>query len=166
MLPPVRLMLPDPATAVSVPPLQLPTAPLGVATTRPAGSVSVNATPVSATVLPAGLVMVKVRVDAELGTTTVGLNALAIAGGATTAMLAEAVPPVSGRKVPVPSSNVAVTWPVVLFLVQAVVPVTLSETVHELEPGSVKEVMTMLPVPESATTSAPNAPARQVPPRP
>src|SRR5262245_855972 len=159
-------MLPEPAVAVKVPPLQLPVAPFGVATTRLVGRVSVKATPVSATVLPPGLVMVKVSVETALGVMTVGLNALVIDGGATTAMLAEAVPPVSGRNVPVPSSNVAVTWLVVLFLVPAVVPVTLSETVHELEPGSVKEVMTMLPVPESATTSAPNAPARQVPPRP
>src|SRR5262249_22099022 len=128
-------MLPDPAVAVKVPPLQLPRAPLGVATTRLAGRVSVKATPVSATVLAPGLVMVKVRVETLLGVITVGLNALVIDGGATTTMLAEAVPPVSGRNVPVPSSKVAVTWLVVLFLVPAVVPVTLSETVHELEPG-------------------------------
>lgn len=42
--PPVRLILPDPAVAVGVP-LQLLVSPLGVATTNPAGSVSVTATP-------------------------------------------------------------------------------------------------------------------------
>jgi hypothetical protein len=46
-----------PAAAVAVPPQSL----VGlVATTSPAGSVSGNATPTSATVLAAGLVMVKV----------------------------------------------------------------------------------------------------------
>src|SRR5258708_26247117 len=44
---PDRLTDPAPATAVIVPPPQLPVKPLGVAITRPAGSVSVNATPVS-----------------------------------------------------------------------------------------------------------------------
>src|SRR5437868_7048566 len=48
IVPPVRLMLPDPAVAVVVPPHGL-VSPLGVATTRPAGSASVNATPASAT---------------------------------------------------------------------------------------------------------------------
>src|SRR6185369_9154641 len=47
-VPPVRLMLPDPATAVAVPP-QVLFNPLGVATTRPAGKLSVKAMPLSAT---------------------------------------------------------------------------------------------------------------------
>jgi hypothetical protein len=42
---PVRVTLPDPAVAAIVPPPQLPERPLGVATTRPAGSVSVNPIP-------------------------------------------------------------------------------------------------------------------------
>jgi hypothetical protein len=45
-VPAERLMLPDPATAVAVPPQVLLNA-LGVATTRPAGRLSVNAIPVS-----------------------------------------------------------------------------------------------------------------------
>ena len=61
MLPPVREMLVEPATAVAVPP-QVLERPFGVETTSPVGSVSVNATPVSATVFAAGLVMVKVSV--------------------------------------------------------------------------------------------------------
>src|SRR5690242_5829453 len=59
--PPLNEMVPEPAVAVIVPPPQLPDSPLGVAATRPAGSASVNDTPVS--VVPAlGLVTVKVRV--------------------------------------------------------------------------------------------------------
>ena len=52
-VPPVSPIVPLPATAVSVP-LQPLDAPLGVATTRPAGSVSSNASPVSGPVAGAG----------------------------------------------------------------------------------------------------------------
>ena len=83
MLPPLSVMLLDPATAVAVPP-QVFDSPFGVETTRPAGSVSVKATPVSATVFADGLVMVKVSVDVPFTAIVVGLNALAIDGGATT----------------------------------------------------------------------------------
>src|ERR1700704_5648251 len=123
MLPPVRLMLVEPATAVAVPP-QVFERPFGVETTSPVGSVSVNATPVSATVLAAGLVMVKVSVVVPFSGIVVGLNALAIDGGATTLMLAEAVPPVP--------PSVDVTFPVVLFCVPAAMPVTFTAKVHEV----------------------------------
>src|ERR1700687_5872221 len=83
MLPPVSEMLPLPATAVGVPP-QLLVKPLGVATTSPAGNVSVNPTPASATVLAAGLVMVNVNAETPFTAIDEGLNALAIEGGATT----------------------------------------------------------------------------------
>ena len=116
-------MLVDPATAVAVPPQAL-VRPLGVDTTSPAGSVSVNATPVSATVFAAGLVTLKVSVVVPLSGIVVGLNALAIEGGATTLRLAEAVPPVP--------PSVEVTAPVVLFFCPADVPVTFTENVHEL----------------------------------
>ena len=46
IVPPVSDRAPDPATAVAVPP-QVLVKPLGVATTKPVGSVSVNATPVA-----------------------------------------------------------------------------------------------------------------------
>jgi len=60
---PVKLMTPDPAVAVIVPPPQLPVRPFGVETTRPAGNVSVKPTPVNVDAL--GLLMVKVsEVDA------------------------------------------------------------------------------------------------------
>src|SRR5258708_2805019 len=66
---PVKLTLPLPATAVSVPATdtdpatvkQLPPCPLGVATTSPAVKGSVNATPFSVTVLAAALGLVKAR---------------------------------------------------------------------------------------------------------
>jgi hypothetical protein len=59
---PERATLPEPATAVIVPPPQLPARPsLGVDTTRPAASVSVKATPVSGTAA-FGLLIVKLKV--------------------------------------------------------------------------------------------------------
>lgn len=123
MVPPVREMLVEPATAVAVPP-QVFERPFGVETTSPVGSVSVNATPVSATVFAAGFVMVKVSVVVPFSGIVVGLKALAIDGGATTLMEAEAVPPVP--------PSVEVTLPVVLFCVPAAVPVTFTENVQEL----------------------------------
>jgi len=122
ILPPVRLILLDPAVAVAVPP-QLFVNPLGVATTSPVGNVSVNATPDSATVLAAGLVMVKVSVLVPFTVIVVGLNAFAIEGGATTVMLAEAV-------FPVPPS-VDVTLPLVLFCVPAAMPFTFRLKVQD-----------------------------------
>jgi len=59
-VPPLRLIDPLPAVAVTVPWQPLETAG-GVAITSPAGSESVNASPFSATVFPAGFVIVKVR---------------------------------------------------------------------------------------------------------
>jgi len=123
MVPPVSEILPEPATAVAVPP-QVLVRPFGVATTSPAGKVSVNATPFSATVLPAGLVMVKVRDVVPFSGIAAAPKALAIDGGATTLMLAEAVPPVP--------PSVEVTLPVVLFCVPAAIPVTFTENVHDV----------------------------------
>ena len=59
VVPPVSMMDPLPATAVTVPP-QLLTTMLGVETTSPAGSVSVKATPVKG--IAWGLPSVNVRV--------------------------------------------------------------------------------------------------------
>ncbi len=73
-----------PAIAVIVPPPHEPVSPFGVATTRPAGSVSVKPTPVSA--VPAfGLVSVKVSVVVPFTTMLAAPKALAIVGGATAA---------------------------------------------------------------------------------
>lgn len=51
IVPPERLMVPPPAVAAIVPLPQVPVRPFGVETTSPAGSVSLNATPVSAVVM-------------------------------------------------------------------------------------------------------------------
>ena len=82
---PVSEMVAPPALAPAVPP-QVSVSPLGADTTRPLGRVSVNATPVSA--VPAfGLVRVKVSVLVPLSGTEAGLKALAIDGGAMTAVI-------------------------------------------------------------------------------
>ena len=49
--PPDKLIEPDPATAVIVPPPQLPVRPLGVETVSPDGKVSLNPTPVRVVVV-------------------------------------------------------------------------------------------------------------------
>src|SRR5260221_96523 len=121
---PVRA-IPVGAVVVKVPPQ---TDAEALATVRPVGSVSVNATPVSATVFSAGLVMVKVSDVVAFSAMVDGLKTLAIDGGATT--VSSAVLLVA----PVPPS-VEVTAPVVLLLSPAVVPVTSTEKVHE-EPAA------------------------------
>jgi hypothetical protein len=119
---PVSEMLPVAATAVAVPP-QVLVNPLGVATTIPAGSASVNATPACATEFAAGLVIVKVRLVVAFSGMLTAPNAFAMDGGATTEIDVEAVPPVP--------PSVDVTAPVVLFWVPAAVPVTFTEKLHD-----------------------------------
>lgn len=139
--PPLRLMLPEPAVAVAVP-VQVPPRPLGVATTRPVGRVSVNATPASATVLAAGLVRVNVSVETPVDAIAVGLKTLAIVGGATTTIVAVLL------VVPVPPST-EVIRPVVLFCVPAAMPCTFTEKVHEPLAGNVPPVRPMVEKPET-----------------
>ena len=124
IVPPVRETVPDPAVAAGVPP-QVLVRPLGVATTRLLGKLSLKATPAAGSGLAAGLVMVNVKVEVPLIGIPAGLKPLAIDGGAST--FTEAVLLVA----PVPPS-VEVTTLVVLFLVPTVVPFTVSENVHEL----------------------------------
>src|SRR5262249_53988416 len=69
------------AVSVTVPP-QIVAEALG--TVNPAGRVSVNDTPVSASTLLAGLVIVKVRLVVAPSAIEFGLNALAIDGGVIT----------------------------------------------------------------------------------
>ncbi|MBZ5491583.1 MAG: hypothetical protein LAO76_11690 [Acidobacteriia bacterium] len=57
-VPPDRLTADEPVAAAAVP-VQVVVKPLGVATTRPVGKLSLNPTPVSDTVFAAGLVIVK-----------------------------------------------------------------------------------------------------------
>jgi len=80
-----------PPLVVSVPPQ---TALLPLTTVRPLVSTSVKPTPVRATGLAEGLVMVKPKEVVWPAKIEFGLNALAIEGGNTTRILAEAVPPV------------------------------------------------------------------------
>jgi len=79
---PARVTVDDPAVAVMVPPPQVLVNPLGVETTRPAGSVSVKAIPDSARALAAGFVMERVKdvlPDNRIGVVP---NDLLILGGA------------------------------------------------------------------------------------
>ena len=145
-VPPVRLTAPDPAVAVTTPP-QVFVSPFGVETTSPAGNVSVNATPVSATEFAAGLVIVNVSVEIEFTETVLGANAFAITGAVTTPRLAEAVPPVP------PSTEV--TFPVVLFFEPAVDPVTFTANVHEVDDVSVAPVRLTTLVPAVAVIVPP-----------
>jgi len=103
-VPPERLMLPEPATAVAVPPQVLFKA-LGVATTRPAGKLSVKAIPVRLR-LVFGFWMVNVNEVVPFRGISAAPNTLVIEGGVATVKLAVAV-------LPVPPL-VEVTFPVVL----------------------------------------------------
>src|SRR5438552_6875519 len=121
MVAPVRV-IPVGAVVVKVPPHTVAEA---LATVNPVGSVSVKATPVSATVLAAGLVMVKVNEVVALSAMLVGLKTLDIVGGATTVRVAVLL------VVPVPPS-VEVIALVVLSASPAAMPFTVTVSVHEL----------------------------------
>jgi len=144
-VPPDRLIVPLPATAVGVPPQKL-LKPLGVATTNPAGKVSLKATPRAET-LVLGFVMVKVKVETPLSGIVVGLNALLIVGGATTVTLAVAVFPVP------PLVEVTVTE---LFLTPAVVPKMLMLKAHSIWAACVTPVILIVPEPAVAVIVPPS----------
>jgi len=123
---PVRLTLPDAATAVIVPPPQAPVTPLGVAIRRPAGSESVNPTPVS--VWPAlGLLTVKLKVVAPSSGIVAAPKVVVMPGG-------EITPRVAVAALPVPALP-DVTAPVVLTMLPADVPVTFTLNMHEPFPA-------------------------------
>src|ERR1700722_93648 len=111
---PDRLTLPDPATAVIVPPPQLPVSPFGVATFNPLGNESITPTPVSDAVA-FGLVIVKLSDVVPFRRMLLAPNDLLIVGGATTVSVAEAVPPVP--------LSLVLTTPVVLFAMPAALSV-------------------------------------------
>src|SRR5438067_478505 len=90
---PASVMRLLPATAVMVPPPQLPIRPLGVDMTRPAGSMSLKATPVKATVV-FGLLMVKLKVVLAPTTMLAAPNTFPMTGGAITVRDAVDVLPV------------------------------------------------------------------------
>ena len=70
--------------AVIVPLSHEPVSPFGVATTSPAGKVSVNATPVSDTAFAVGLVMLNVKLVVPFRGIVAAPNVLLIVGGAIT----------------------------------------------------------------------------------
>lgn len=120
IVPPVKETVPDPATAAVVP-LHVLVSPLGVATTRLAGKLSVNAIPVNPTVAE-GLVMVIVMVLVPPTPIVLGVNTLVVVGAATTVIVSVAVPPVP--------PSVELTVLVVLTCAPALMPVMLTENVH------------------------------------
>src|SRR5216684_7375709 len=126
-----KLKEPAPATAVVVPP-QVLVKPLGVATTSPAGRLSVNASPVSGMVLAGGLVMLKVRLADPFNGMLAAPKLLVIVGGVATAKLAVAV-------LPVPPL-VELTFPVVLVKFPEAVPVTVTLIVQVLLAATVPPV--------------------------
>src|ERR1700687_1395191 len=92
-------------------------------TVRPAGRLSVKATPISGSTFAAGFVIVNCKLVVAFKAIGEGLNTLAIVGGASTFTVAVLL------VVPVPPS-VEVIAPVVLFCVPAAVPVTFTLNVH------------------------------------
>src|SRR5712691_7146576 len=120
--PPLRTTLAPPATAVAVPP-QVFDNPVGFAATNRAGNPSLNWTPVTPTEFGAGFVSVKVSDVTPFRGILFEPKAIAIEGGATTAIEADAVPPMP------PSFEPMVL--VVSFFCPAVVPVTFIEIVHD-----------------------------------
>src|SRR5262249_30723923 len=119
-VPPDKLTVPDPPTAVAVPPQVL--VRLGVeATTRPAGRLSVKATPFSVTFVFA-LVMLNVSEVVPFNGMLAAPKALVMLGGLATVRFAVAV-------LPVPPL-VEVTAPVVLVYWPDAAPVTVTENWH------------------------------------
>jgi hypothetical protein len=110
-----RLAEPDPATAVEVPPQVLVKA-FGVAITSPAGRLSVNASPVSASAV-FGFVTLNVREVEPLSEMLAAPKAFVIVGGVATVRLAVAVFPVP--------PFVEVTLPVVFVYCPEAAPVTV-----------------------------------------
>src|SRR5437899_8255105 len=84
-----KVMLPDPATAVTVP-LHVFVTPGVAATTNPAGRVSVK---LASTGITLGLLMLKVNVEGALVATVVGLKLFTIWSGSRMMMPTLAKPP-------------------------------------------------------------------------
>ena len=145
---PLRLTTLPPAAAVMRPPSQPPAKPLGVETTKPAGSVSLTPTPVNV-VAALGLLIVKVRVVDPLSGTDAEPKALLMVGGATT--VSDAL-----ETLPVPPSF-EVTW-TALFFWPAAVPVTLTVMVQLPDGARVAPVRLTKEDPATAVTAPPPHP--------
>jgi len=142
--------------AVIVP---LPHEPVTIvdANLTPPGNESVNATPLNALTV-SGLVTVKLNVLLLLSGMVFGLNDLLIVGAETTVSVSEAVPPVP--------PSVELTLSVVLTCAPALIPVTLTENVHEPleasvppdkltvdgDPGGLLIVAVIVPLPHEPVT--------------
>src|SRR5882724_10856633 len=85
---PARVIVLEPAVAVIVPPPHEPVSPFGVATTKPEGRLSVDATPVNGMVLITGFVMVKVSEVEPFSGIVAAPNALVAVGGVATSKFA------------------------------------------------------------------------------
>jgi hypothetical protein len=90
---PESVNTPDPAVAAAAP-VHVVVRALGVATTNPAGKLSVNAMPVSEIVFVAGLVIVNVKPVEAFSEMLVAPKAFTITGGVATLKFAVAVLPV------------------------------------------------------------------------
>ena len=136
-VPLVKLIELAPAVVEKVPPhVLLAFGVLATCRPDPVGNVSLTASPVSATVLAAGFVIVRVSAEVPFTAMLVGENDLLMLGGDMTVILAEAVPPVP--------PSVELIAVVVLFFTPAVVPVTFTEMAHEPPAAIVPPVRLMV----------------------
>lgn len=142
-VPPDRLMDPEPATAVAVPPHVLVIAG-GVATTSPAGKLSIKARPVNGMRLATGLVIVNVSEVVPFNGMLPAPNTLVITGGVATARLAVA-------KLPIPPSRED-TGDVMLIQFPDIVPCTITTIVQLLFTGTVPLLFSVMEPPGPATT--------------
>src|SRR5262249_7879780 len=140
---PLRLTWFVPSAAVIVPPPHVPLKP-PVAIVSPAGSVSVNATPLSATLF----VLLTVYLSADVLPTVIddGVNVVASEGATATTSDADAV-----RPLPL---SVELTVPVVLLSVPTCEPTTSTWTVHTLPAASVPPLIVTDDPPAVAVTVA------------
>src|SRR5579885_3278709 len=126
-VPPLSDTLPDPDTAVIVPPPQLPAKPFGVATINPSGRLSVKATPVRAKLI-LGLFTLNVSEVVPFNGMVGAPNDFAIVGDNATVTVAVAVLPVP------PLVDEMVT---LLFFTPEVVPLTVKRIEQLLLAASV-----------------------------
>jgi len=146
-VPPVKLMVPEPAVYDGVP-LHVLLAPFGEDTTKPAGRLSVKVTPVSAK-LEFGLLMLNVKLVEPFSGIVAAPKALLMVGGVATVRVAVLLVP------PVPPL-VELTLPVVLGLEPEVVAVTFTLTAHDELAETVPPVRLMLVLPAAGTNVPPH----------
>jgi len=146
---PVAIIAPVSEIPVGAVVLRVPphTVDVEAATVRPVGSVSVNATPSSEVVFPAGLVSVKFSEVVLFNVIDDGLNSFAMLGGATTKILA-------GGTVLVPPSVESIVA-TELVAVPAALPCTVTCTAQEPLAASVPPLKIIVPLPFAAVSVPP-----------